>query len=148
MAINRISHQDFGDYWLVAKRSLKVFSPVLNEVLRFTDPLLESLGLRPEPSLNHRGLSGVRAQCIVAIIRSGSQRENRNRITVIEPKQDRRFELRSSCGRLVDLQASRRPPTLGCWGAHSVTHQKSAKNLCVISIACRQNRPMRTAQSP
>src|SRR5437867_556032 len=108
MAINRIHHQHFGVLWPVEDRALKIFAPVFNEVLHFMGTFLELLGLRLEPNVESRWLASVCAERVIAIIRSNSQRENRNRIAVVEPKQDRRFKLRSSRRCLSNIQNFRR----------------------------------------
>ena len=132
MAINRIYHQHFGEFHPKADRALKVFSPVFYEVLRFMDAFLDLLGLRFETSLDQRWSASVRAHRVIAIMCSSSQRENRNGIAIVEPKGDRRFELRSSRRCLGDSQNFRRRLGIGLWNVQSMFIIQSCQNATPI----------------
>jgi len=119
IAISGIEHENFGVDRIQLKFFRQFVSPVFEKVLRQTHALLPSFGLRIQPSLQFRFFAcRMFDQRVEAIVSGNSQRVNRNRVSLVEPKPNCAFKLRFGGGNLSDEQ---RLDTFrhrfGFWGA-------------------------------
>src|SRR5690242_13362388 len=93
MTLNCVGNQHFGLSWLVKRLFVHVAAmlyPVRNE----SCPILERPRLCSQPRPVHGRLFDMLAQRRVAMVSVVGERENRNWIAVVEPKQNCRFQLR------------------------------------------------------
>src|SRR5207237_9555266 len=74
---------------------LHVHSPVLDPILHVSRPILECLRLCSEPLSKIGRFARVTAKRGVTIVSSVSQRQNRNRVAVVKPKQNGTLKLRN-----------------------------------------------------
>ena len=80
---------------------LKIIQAVLKEVLRDMELISKRFRLHLCPLLKGRFGSAMRSHRSITILRVHVKHVNGNCVTIVEPKRDRCFELRSGSGLLV-----------------------------------------------
>jgi hypothetical protein len=166
VANHRIDHQHFGQARRITDTSFHVLVPVFNEVSNFPCLILKAFRLLPKPHFEERRFPDMCSERGITVVGGGSERENGNRIAVVEPKQDSGFKLLSgrrllsnnSCSHEITFilstcqsatpikklwNTSKRSPIPSRSKAKIFSHQKSQS----VCYAKRSDRPIPSSNS-